>query len=268
MGTHPIFESDFDCLTERGLTIEMLSRVSRPIAQKLIQKRFGGTFAYFVQKTGNRVWENEHNNFQLRYIVRGVLLGFGLGLGVQIIFGVPEGPYYYDPEQYTPEEYELVQTALGRFLYKYWFTSLRVGHWNTCAGLRFGDENQCRDRLVQDVRRIATQIGSVGLNTGQYYHGVSAGGISDRHAGLHSTSPQVLNEMIQYADEHEIMRTRDAIVNKVFMDKGEGAWRHGITVEFGEIGQTLRLPAVGVAPSPHEKPKYYDIDAPTRDQKD
>merc|ERR1712130_654180 len=160
MGTHPIFESDFDCLTERGLTIEMLSRVSRPIAQKLIQKRFGGTFAYFVQKTGNRVWENEHNNFQLRYIVRGVLIGFGLGLGLQIIFGVPEGPYYYDPEQYTPEEYELVQTALGRFLYKYWFTSLRVGHWNTCAGLRFGDENQSRDigtRRAQN--RHANRIG-------------------------------------------------------------------------------------------------------------
>ena len=62
---------------------------------------------------------------------RGLLAGFGLGLLTQIIFGVPEGPYYYDPEQYTPEEYEFVQTALGRFLYKYWFNSHRVRTFKT-----------------------------------------------------------------------------------------------------------------------------------------
>ena len=72
-----------------------------------------------------------------------------------------------------------------------------------------------------DARRIATQIGSVALNSGHVQHSGQAGGMSDRHASIHSTSPQVLNEMIQYADEHQIMRTRDAIVNKVIMEKGE-----------------------------------------------
>jgi len=194
------------------------------------------------------------------------MMAFGLGLGLQCIFGVPEGPYYYDAERYTPEEYEYCKTALGRFLYKYWFTSLRVGHWNTVAGLRFQDELQNRDRLVQDVRRISTQTGSVTMNSGQMTASGTSGGLWDRHAGVHSTSPQVLNEMIQYADEHEILRSRDAIVNKVIMDKGEGSHRQGIMVEFGELGQTLRMPAVGVAPSPHEKPAYYDQNAPTRDQ--
>ena len=56
----------------------------------------------------------------MKFMVRGFLAAFGLGLGVQILFGCPEGPYYYDPEQYTPEEYEFATTALGRFLYKYW----------------------------------------------------------------------------------------------------------------------------------------------------
>jgi hypothetical protein len=62
----------------------------------------------------------------MKYIFRGFAIAFSLGLGMQIVFGVPEGPYYYDPEQYTPEEYEFVKTSLGRFLHKYWFTSLRV----------------------------------------------------------------------------------------------------------------------------------------------
>ena len=74
---------------------------------------------------------------------------------------------------------------------------------------------------MQDVRRISTQVGAIGLNAGQMNHTGMSGGIWDRHAGLHSTSPQLLNEMIQYADEHEILRSRDAIVNKVIMDKGE-----------------------------------------------
>ena len=74
---------------------------------------------------------------------------------------------------------------------------------------------------MTDARRIATQIGSVALNSGHVQHSGQAGGMSDRHASIHSTSPQVLNEMIQYADEHQIMRTRDAIVNKVIMEKGE-----------------------------------------------
>ena len=73
-------------------------------------------------------------------MVRGFLAAFGLGLGVQILFGCPEGPYYYDPEQYTPEEYEFATTALGRFLYKYWFTSLRV-----------------RQFLFYDIKKFLTQ---------------------------------------------------------------------------------------------------------------
>merc|ERR1712088_627967 len=100
------------------------------------------------------------------------------------------------------------------------------------------------------------------MNAGLTSHSQSSGTIYDRHASLHSASPQVLNEMIQYADEHKILRSRDAIVNKVIMDKGEGAHRQGVMVEFGELGQTLRMPAVGVAPSPHEKPAYYDQNAP------
>ena len=58
--------------------------------------------------------------------MKGLLMGLGLGLGMNIVFGVAEGPYYYDPEQHTPEEYEFHKSALSRFLYKYWFTSQRV----------------------------------------------------------------------------------------------------------------------------------------------
>ena len=59
------------------------------------------------------------------------------------------------------------------------------------------------------------------MNSGHVQHSGQVGGMSDRHGAIHSSSPQVLNEMIQYADEHKIMRTRDAIVNKVIMEKGE-----------------------------------------------
>ena len=52
-----------------------------------------------------------------------------MGFTVQFVFGVPEGPYYYDAEQFTPEEYEYNTTPLARFLYKYWFTSLRVRYY-------------------------------------------------------------------------------------------------------------------------------------------
>ena len=38
---------------------------------------------------------------------------------------------------------------------------------------------------------------------------------------IHATSPQLLNEMIQYADENDIMRSRDMIIRKVITEQGE-----------------------------------------------
>jgi hypothetical protein len=244
----------------------MLSRVSRPIVIQCISKRFGGTFPYFVQRVGGKMADQNLQNKELNAVMYGFVLAFGFGLTVQVMFGVPEGPYYYDENQFMPEEYEYCNTALGRFLYKYWFTSLRVGHWNSVAGLRYRDELQARDRIVQDVRRISAQTGAIGMQSGWFAHSRSAGGIWDRHAAIHSTSPQLLNEMIEYADEHDIQRSRDSIITKVIMEKGEGAFRQGVMVEFGEHGQSLRMPAVGIAPSPHEKPAYYEKNPPTKDE--
>lgn len=197
--------------------------------------------------------------------MKGLLMGLGLGLGANIVFGVAEGPYYYDPEQHTPEEYEFHKSALSRFLYKYWFTSQRVAHWQTYAGMLFQDETRAKDRLIQDVRRISAQTGAIGMSSGYYNHAQNVGGVADKHAYLHATAPQLLNEMIQYADENEILRAKDQIIQKVIVEKGEGALRQGVTVEFNP-GETLRLPAVGVAPSPHLKPDWYNYDVETKDQ--
>lgn len=232
----------------------MLSRVSRPI----IQKRFGAETKYFIQRSAKLGYININTN-EWTSITRGLIMGVAFGLSCQVIFGVPEGPYYYDEDQYLPEEFEYQCKPIPRFLFKYWFTSTRVGHWNTFANLKFCDEQNCRNRLIQDVRRLSHQIGSVGLSGGLHGHAKMSGGVWDRHAGVHSTSAQLLNEMIQYADEHDIKRSKDAIISKVIVEKGEGAWRQGVVVEFGEHGQSLRMPAVGVAPSPYEKPGWYEV---------
>ena len=70
------------------------------------------TVYYFSQEFNHLLW--------------GFIAAFGVGFGVQLLFGVPEGPYYYDENEFMPEEYEYCNTPMGRFLYKYWFTSLRV----------------------------------------------------------------------------------------------------------------------------------------------
>lgn len=107
----------------------------------------------------------------------------------------------------------------------------------------------------------------------QIVHNV--GGKTDKSMHIHSHSPQLLNEMIEYADEHDIKRSRDMIVRKVITENGEvktfwvtvllihfdkGAWKNGVIVEFGQNNDacnTLKIPAVGLAPSPHIKPEYY-----------
>ena len=35
------------------------------------------------------------------------------------MFGNAEGPYLYDPDEFTPEEWETKSFALDRFLFKY-----------------------------------------------------------------------------------------------------------------------------------------------------
>ena len=53
----------------------------------------------------------------------------------------------------------------------------------------------------------------------QIVHNV--GGKTDKTMHIHSHSPQLLNEMIEYADEHDIKRSRDMIVRKVITENGE-----------------------------------------------
>ena len=56
-------------------------------------------------------------------------------------------------------------------------------------------------------------------SSNQIVHNV--GGRTDKTLHIHSHSPQLLNEMIEYADEHDIKRSRDMIVRKVITEKGE-----------------------------------------------
>merc|ERR1712235_55002 len=234
MGTHPIFESDFDCLTE------MISRVSATLARRQLSttgQRRGG-FSYFITRSPK----------QRQRAMWGVIIG------------VPEGPYYYDAETFQPEEWEYYENPLARLFYKYVVPSTSVSHWQTCAAYKYEDEILSKDRLISDVRRISAQIGAMGMSgaANQIVHNV--GGKTDKTMHIHSHSPQLLNEMIEYADEHDIKRSRDMIVRKVITEKGEGAWKNGVVVEFGAMNDacnTLKIPAVGLAPSPHIKPEYY-----------
>ena len=59
------------------------------------------------------------------------------------------------------------------------------------------------------------------MSSGYYNHAQNVGGVADKHAYLHATAPQLLNEMIQYADENEILRAKDQIIQKVIVEKGE-----------------------------------------------
>jgi len=255
MGTHPIFESDFDCLTE------MISRVSATLARRQLSttgQRRGG-FSYFITRSPKQrqraMWGDIIGNFSL-----GFAIPCGLYLAANLINGVPEGPYYYDAETFQPEEWEYYENPLARLFYKYVVPSVSVSHWQTCAAYKYEDEILSKDRLISDVRRISAQIGSMGMSgaANQIVHNV--GGKTDKSMHIHSHSPQLLNEMIEYADEHDIKRSRDMIVRKVITENGEGAWKNGVIVEFGQNNDacnTLKIPAVGLAPSPHIKPEYY-----------
>merc|ERR1712131_202513 len=163
MGTHPIFESDFDCLTE------MISRISVTLARRQLSttgQRRGG-FSYFITRSPKQahraMWGELIGDFSLGFAFPCVLY-----LAANLINGVPEGPYYYDAEVFQPEEWEY-------------------------------DEIHCKDRLINDVRRISAQIGAMGASgsSNQIVHNV--GGRTDKTLHIHSHSPQLLNEMIEYA---------------------------------------------------------------------
>ena len=139
---------------------------------------------------------------------------------------------------------------------------------------------------IQDVRRISSQIGATGLNAGSHYHFETTGGTGDRRNHIAVVNPQLLNEMIEYADEHDIKRSRDMIIRKVITEQGEvlidsegpnvtnifkGAWRGGIVVDLGQghqdYAQAMKIPAPDFAPHPERKPEWYSNDVPTTDQK-
>jgi len=44
MGTHPIFESDFDCLTDCFCSEKMLSRLARPAVVQVQKRKFNPIF--------------------------------------------------------------------------------------------------------------------------------------------------------------------------------------------------------------------------------
>merc|ERR1711970_587762 len=111
MGTHPIFESDFDCLTEKVSKMSTLSRLchvgvksgqigirtslSRPILRniQISARRQGGEFVYFVQTPG-RQFQWSGFAYQWGYMVKGFLYAVIAGLSCDFIFGVPEGPFF------------------------------------------------------------------------------------------------------------------------------------------------------------------------------
>ena len=67
---------------------------------------------------------------------------------------------------------------------------------------------------ILDVRRISSQIGAMGTWQGAISPMKNAGGYHDIHNTVHSVSPQLLNEMIDYADENDIKRSRDMVIRK------------------------------------------------------
>ena len=64
------------------------------------------------------------------------------------------------------------------------------------------------------MRRISSQIGAMGTWQGAISPMKNAGGYHDVHNTVHSVSPQLLNEMIDYADENDIKRSRDMVIRK------------------------------------------------------
>merc|ERR1711953_209929 len=258
MGTHPIFESDFDCLTV--FRIEMLSKLARPVIGR-VSRRHGGDFSYFVQRKPKQM---VHLVFpkEVGAVLHGMLWGLGLGYGFSIVFGNAEGPFHYDPDQFQPEEWETKEYAFDRFVYKWLFASTVVAHWQAVAALKFKDEYANKQRLIQDVRRISSQIGATSLWQGAMSPRQNVGGYHDTNLAIHTSSPQLLNEMIQYADENDIKRSRDMIIRKVITENGEDAWKHGAVVGWNNADtlngtSSLKIPAPGIAPSPHHKPEYY-----------
>ena len=79
-------------------------------------------------------------------------------------------------------------------------------------------------RLEIDLRHKFKALTKTNQNVGGYH---------DKRMHIHATSPQLLNEMIQYADENDIMRSRDMIIRKVITEQGE--------VRFPTFSSTFRI---------------------------
>jgi len=237
----------------------MLSRLARPQLSRNSKRSAG--FSYFMARHPKQL---HHLQFpkETGAFLAGLGAALALGYGFSAVFGNAEGPYHYDPEQFTPEEWETKSFALDRFLFKYVFPATSVSHWQTVACYKFQDEMMNKQRLIMDVRRISSQIGAMGTWQGAMSPQKNAGGYHDLKNTVHAVSPQLLNEMIQYADEHEIKRSRDMVIRKVITENGEDAWRHGVVVTLPGSESingvtSLKIPAPGIAPSPHHKPEYY-----------
>ena len=67
-------------------------------------------------------------------------------------------------------------------------------------------------------------------------HGATGSSAYDKKTYIHAINPQLLNEMIEYADEHDIKRSKDMVIRKVITEQGEVCtvlqikWR--IVIEF------------------------------------
>jgi hypothetical protein len=249
------------------------SSLSRAVLSRNIQmtgQRHGGQFLYFVQRPGQQFFWSHFAGSWGKFF-KGFFYALALGFTCDYLLGVPEGPYYYDPEEFQPEEWEHQEHSFSRLVYKWILPNTSVAHWGTIANYKWVDEKESKDRLIQDVRRISSQIGATGLNAGSHYHFETTGGTGDRRNHIAVVNPQLLNEMIEYADEHDIKRSRDMIIRKVITEQGEGAWRGGIVVDLGQghqdYAQAMKIPAPDFAPHPERKPEWYSNDVPTTDQK-
>ena len=60
----------------------------------------------------------------------------------------------------------------------------------------------------------------------------------------------------------EILFLKKKSSKQVITENGEDAWRHGVVVTMNSSdsitgGRAMKIPAPGIAPSPHHNPEYY-----------